>query len=503
MNSRKSGLMLSYGYFILSAVLSIVMSSFVVRTIGKTDYGIYQAISAFVTYLIILEFGTGRIMSRNISLLKKDGSENEEIRKNISTVLVLNCFLMLVMLIAAVLFWLTIDKIYQKTWTPEQIGLAKRLFVFPIISLFLSFFQQMFNGLLLGYENYTFEKKMAIAKLLLRSAILFVVLSINSSIYLYVIVDTSINAAVFVVTVAYILIKMRIPICFNAFDRGILKSILPLCLAMLLQSLVTTTNGTLDKFLISVMMKPEDVAVYAIAMTVFSMFSTIACLPMGLYMPQVAAIMRNGLEGQQLSETLVQPCRLNTLVTGLIAFGFAVAGRQFITILYGQDFLPAWSCATVVIFPSFFNTVNDVVINVLDIMKKRHIRSILLMITTAINFILTILGIYYIGMFGAALATGIATTLQVIMLNYYYQKKLNLNVLYMFKKGFAGIMPCMLISTLLCIPVYLIISNVIVSFFACGGLFLISFTVLCYRFGLNEYEKSYVNNALRKIGRRK
>ena len=54
MKSRRSGLILSYGYFILSAVVSVFLSSFVINTIGKTDYGVYQAISAFMTYLTLL-----------------------------------------------------------------------------------------------------------------------------------------------------------------------------------------------------------------------------------------------------------------------------------------------------------------------------------------------------------------------------------------------------------------------------------------------------------------
>lgn len=501
MKSRNTGLVLSYGYFILNTIISIFMSAFVVRMIGKTDYGIYQSVAAFVTYLTILEFGTGRIMSRNLSLLNKDGSDDNDIKKNISTVLILNCALMLVILIVAVLFWLLIDKLYQNSMTPDQIALAKKIFVFPIISLLISFFQQMFNGILLGYENYTFEKLLSIIKLILRSVIIVAVLSINTSIYLYVIVDTSISVLMFLITVGYVLFKMRVPIRFNAFDREIFRIILPLCFAMLLQSLVTTMNGTLDKFLISVMMTPEDVAVYAIAMTIFSMFSTVACLPMGMFMPKVASDMKRGLEGQALTETLIQPCRLNVIITGVIAFGFAVAGKQFISILYGVDFLPAWDCAMVVVFPMFLNTANDVVINVLDILRKRHVRSMILMITTALNFVLTYFGIKYIGMFGAALATGIATLLQVIILNVYYQTKIRINILYLFKKSFSGIIPCMIASAAICIPIYYYVDNAIASFLSCGCAFLVSFALLSYAFGANSYEKEYIRKTIKKIKR--
>lgn len=499
MKSRKSGLILSYGYFALSAVVSIVMSSFVIRTIGKTDYGIYQSVAAFINYLTLLEFGTGRIMSRNISLLKKDGSEETEIRKNISTVLVLNCGLMLLILAGSVCFWLSLDGIYRKSMSPEQIVLAKRIFFFPVLSLGMSFFQQAFNGILIGYENYTLEKTVSIIKLVVRSVLIVGILTVRSSIYLYVVADTAANVIAFLITVLYVFLKLKAPIHLTYFDKRILKSIWPLCFAMLLQGLVTTMNGTLDKFLISIMLTPEDVTVYSIAMTIFSMFSSIACLPMGMYMPAVAKDMRRGLRGQALTETMVQPCRLNTLITGLIVTGFAIVGRQFITILYGKEFLEAWSCAMFVLIPMFLNSANDIVINVLDILNKRHIRSMILMITTALNFVLTIAGIKYIGMIGAAMATGITTLLQVIILNYYYQTKIDINVIYLFKKSFAGLIPSMLAALLVTLPVYLLVQNVFVSFFACGVVFVVVFGILCGFFGTNDLEKKMIKGAVGKM----
>lgn len=499
MKSRKSGLILSYGYFVLSAVVSIFVSSFVIRSIGKTDYGVYQAIAAFINYLTLLEFGTGRIMSRNISLLKKDGSEDLEMKKNISTVIVLNSGLMLLILAGAVCFWLSLGAIYQNSMSPEQIVMAKRLFFFPVASLGISFFQQSFNGILIGYEQYTFEKIVSIIKLVVRTLLLAVILSIRSSIYLYVIIDTAVNLMAFLVTVLYVRLKMKVPVHFGYFDRQILKSILPLCFAMLLQGLVNTMNNTLDKFLIGVMMTPEDVTIYSIAMTVYSMFSTIACLPMGMYMPAVAKDMRNGLRGKELTKTLLRPCRFNILITGLIVTGFAVAGRQFIVILYGEEFLTAWYCAMIVMVPMFLNTANDIVINVLDILKKRHVRSVILMGTTALNLVLTIWGIQHLGMIGASLATGIATLLQVIILNIYYQKKIEIDVLYLFRKGFAGTIPCMLVAVLAAVPVYFLVKNVYLSFFTCGAVFLVVFALGFYFWGADASEKQAAHRLVNKL----
>lgn len=71
MNRRGKGIAISYIYTILNTVIGFFMSAFVLRMLGKTDYGVYQTMTSFLTYLTLFEFGTGTIMTRNISLCKK------------------------------------------------------------------------------------------------------------------------------------------------------------------------------------------------------------------------------------------------------------------------------------------------------------------------------------------------------------------------------------------------------------------------------------------------
>ena len=83
--TRRTGIILSYINTALSTVIGLLMSSFIIQSVGQTDYGIYQTVTAFAHYLVLFEMGTGTIINRNISLCKKDGTEDEAIQRNIST----------------------------------------------------------------------------------------------------------------------------------------------------------------------------------------------------------------------------------------------------------------------------------------------------------------------------------------------------------------------------------------------------------------------------------
>lgn len=497
--ARNAGISLSYIYFVLNTVIGIFMSAFIIRAVGKTDYGVYQSMSAFVSYLVLLEFGTGTIMARNISLCKKDGTDNQDIQKNISTIWSLTVILGIAICVLSFVFWILIDAIYAKSLTPDQIILGKKLFVFAAINLISSFLTQTLNGLILGYEYYTFEKTVSITKLLLRTALLVVLLTLNPSIMLLVTVDTILAVSAFLCSLLFCIIKIKAKFVFHYFDTGIFKLITPLALAMLLQTIVNTANGSVDKFLISVMMTPEDVAVYSVAMSMFTMFSSIATLPVTMFMPQVAQNMKNGLDGKELTKTLVQPCRLNIIITGMIAFGFLSVGRAFIQTLYGTDYSNAWLFAIVVILPMFFNMFNAVVVNVIDVMRKRHVRSLILMITTALNIVLTIIGIKTIGMLGAALATGVSLIGQTILLNIYYQKKIGLRIGLLVKESFKGFVPCILLATIVSFAIQLIIKQTIWQLFIGGVSFVVVFAVSFLTLGANDIEKNKIKQIMSRI----
>lgn len=498
-SNRKIGVTLSYIYFVVSTIVGILMSSFIIRTIGKTDYGVYQSMTAFVSYLMMLEFGTGTVMSRNLSLLKKDGTDDEEIKKNVSTIWTLNSILIFVICCVAVVFYLLIPAVYSESMTAEQIVMGKRLFVFAVFSLLCSFCQQLMNGILIGNELYIFEKVVSLIKIFLRSILVVSLLLIKPSIYYLVSIDLLMSILVLMASYLFIKKKLKYRFSYSCFDKDIFRFITPLCLAMLLQTIVNTANGSIDKFLISVMMTPEDVSIYSVAMTMFTMFSSVATLPVTMFMPQVAQNIKIGLKGKPLAETLINPCRLNVLITGLIAFGFAAIGRQFLIILYGVDFEYAWFCAMIVIIPMFINMSNAVIVNVLDVMNKRHIRSVILMGTTAANIGMTIIGIKLIGMLGAAIATGIALVFQVILLNIYYSKKIGLPIMYLFRNAFRGLLISLIASCLAAYIVASFIQNVYLQF-AIGGFSYVSiFAIAYYMFGANKYERDMIRRINRKL----
>lgn len=488
LKNKKTGLVLSYTNTFLSMVCGLFLSSFLLRQLGDTNYGIYQTMSSFANYLVLLEFGTGTVLSRNLVACRVRGESQLQAEKNISTIWTITGALSVVILAVSVLFYFLIPTIYSNTLDATQIALSKNIFIFIVVFLLSSFAAQTLNGLALAHEHYTFSSIVSIIKLLLRTVLLIALISKFKQSIIIAIVDAVIGVLIAIASYFYCKKAFKVNINFKNFDKVILKASLPLCLAIFLQTVVNQSNSIVGKFVLGVMSGPEEVALYSVALYIYSIFSSLATIPVSLYVPQVTKNVISGLEGRELTRTLIQPCRLIVIVSGAVLFGFIACGKPFVKIVYGEDYLLSWAMSIILIIPSFVNMSNAVILNVLDVKNKRIVRSYILMITTALNVLMTILGIKYFGIIAAAAATGIATLLQVIILNIYYQRAIDIKIIYLFRHTYKGIVSYQIIGAILGYFVGQLFGNNYVAFLVAGGTYIIISLGGFLLFGKSEEE---------------
>ena len=313
--------------------------------------------------------------------------------------------------------------------TASQIISAKNIFILISGHLVISFYLQAIKGIALGFEKYSFVSIQNITRILLRTILLIIIIIFFKHSIAIAAIDFFISVILLIFSIFYCKKKLDVTFGKFNFEKTIFKTSLPLCLAIFLQTIVNQANNNVDKFIIGIKMTPADVTLYSVALYIYMIFSSLSTIPISMYAPQVSMDMSRGIQKQELMKKLISPCRLTAMIGGTVLFGFIAAGKPFINLLYGKENQAAWLIAIILMIPEFFNTINGVLINVLNYLNKRIIRSCALIITTISNIILTIFLIDIWGMFGAAVATCVCTIIgQVIIMNIYYMKNLKINI---------------------------------------------------------------------------
>lgn len=478
MKNRSKGIVLSYVNSGLSMICGLFLSSYLLRMLGDTEYGVYQTVSAFANYLVLFEFGTGTVMTRNLSMCFGKKASREEIDKNVSTIWSITNILAIFILIVSVVFYCLIGVIYTKSLTVEQIAYSRKIFVFITFYLVFSFYTQTMNGVVLACEKYTFSSFVSVIKLIVRTLLLTALIFLFKYSIVIAIVDMCLSLIVVCYEYLYCIKKCNIKFTMKYFDKQIFKNALPLCMAIFMQTIVNQANNNVDKFVIGIMLTPELVALYSVGMYVFSSFSSFTTIPISMYAPQIVKNVAGGMRGKELTKTLIEPSRLITLIGGSILFGFVAVGKQFITIVYGKSYIQAYIIAVLVMVPMFINMSNGVIVNVLDAMNKRIYRSNVLLLTTISNIILTVILIKNHGIVGAAFATAICTFVgQIVIMNIYYSKNIGISVMYLFKETYKGMLLYQIVASVVAYFVGQAINNVYLSFVASILLYLLIFGV--------------------------
>ncbi|MBE7015940.1 MAG: hypothetical protein E7417_03870 [Ruminococcaceae bacterium] len=501
MHSRKLGIILSYVNTFINMVSGLFLSMFLLRWLGAAEYGTYQAISSFANYLVLFEFGTGTVMTRNISLCRSQGDE-EAVKRSISTIWGITLILTALILLISFGFYSSIGHIYQKSMTPLQIANGKNIFIFVTVFLVVSFFKQTLFGVLLAYEKYTLHSIISILRNVVRVlSLIMLIVHIPTGLCI-AIVDAVIGIVIFLALYVYCKKALKISFSVKNFDFSVLKGALPLCLAIFIQTIVNQANNNVDKFIIGVRLSPEMVSLYSIALFVFNVFSSITTIPISMYGPQIIKAVGEKTDRRSLAEMMIAPSRIVVLMGGSIVFGFVAAGRQFVEIAYGSDYTLAWIIGVILMTPKLFNMANEVVINVLHAENKLAVRSSILVIMTLVNIALTFWWIELWGLIGATFATAVSIILGlVVAINIYYSKYLKIPVLFMLRNTFRGILPCQILAAACGFVAGYFVENVYVSFVAAVFVYMVIFCTAYLVFGATDDEKKMVKKVTAFFGK--
>jgi len=265
--------------------------------------------------------------------------------------------------------------------------------------------------------------------------------------------------------------KAGLRLSFGKIDPAIARAAVPLAAAVFLQAIVNQAYHNVDKFLIGVMLDPESVAVYSVGLYIFGVFSSLTTVTISMYGPE---IVQKHTKREELLPHLVRPCRLTAVVGGMVLFGFLAAGRQFISVLYGAAYAQSWPIALLLMGSMYPNAVNGVLVNVLDAENKRMGRSLILLLTTAMNVVLTVFWLRQWGIVGAVLATTVSTIVgQVVLGNWYYHKALGISLEKLYVQTFRGVLLWLTLGGVVGLGIGLAMGESFLSMLVSGGVFLL------------------------------
>jgi O-antigen/teichoic acid export membrane protein len=497
LKSKKLGMIVSYIMILANSLSSIILVPFYLRYLGVEGYGFYQMIYSVASYILVLDFGISTTMVRFITeyRVKKDEKGARNFAGHCAVIVAILSTLIAIIGIVVSFF---IGDIYG-TLTPDKVVLGQKMFRLMIIVLVMTVVEHYFEGIAMAHELFSVAKIIGTFKILLKFVLVVLFLRGQLGVLSLVYVDIISFAVSLAFYFFYDFFVIKFKVRLYCFDKKILTSLSSFMLAIMLQSIVAYLNNTVDKTILGIMLGETASGIYGLAMVFITVFNMLPTSTLTIFLPKATKMVVEGNDMTQQTEVAIKLGRYQMILCGGMLSAFFVVGRDFITLWAKTNVSEIWWTALLIMLPNAIPLIQNYCLNVLDAMKKRLFRSLVLLGLSSANIILTVFMIKWWGILGAAIATAIVYVIgHGIVMNIYYHKKIGLQIPRMWKGILHRLLLCVLLTTIVTVPLMLYKTVTIWSFIAKCLIWIIAYAICLWVIGLNKAEKSSIKTMLKR-----
>lgn len=501
--NRKTGVVLSYVLMAVEIVSTLLFTPFLLRTLGRSEYGIYQLIMSVTAYLALLDLGVGSSVIRYMAKYRADNDKMSQ-RKFLGVTTIYYLFISVAVILLGLVLRHFLPLFFKKGLTSEEIVLARKLFSVTMLTTAVSLGTSGFSNAVIAYERFSVSKGTPIVLTIVKIFASVIALKLGFSSFGVVVVNLVITILTRAVYVVFVLFKLKIIPMFTGIKMTFVKEIISYSLFILLQLVASNINALSDQVLLASFASGASViiAIYGVGAQVLQYFKTIGSHFTSVLMPGLVRLVQSGANSKDYEKEMIRISRIIFMALAFVWTTFAVFGKDFILLWAGEDYSQAYYVALVLMFPTTFSYAEGVGYQILQAMAKHKLPAIVQVVSALLNIVLTIFLIKWKPLVGAVIGSFIALFVcELVVMNLMYKKQIGISLLNYFSGMLKGTLPCLLISALVgyLVSTLNLISLGWIGFVVNCGVMTVVYGVCMLLFGMNNYEKQLLFKPLKKV----
>ena len=495
----KIGALLSYVVLALQNLVGLVYTPFMLRMMGKSEYGLYSIAASIVAYLTILDLGFGNAIVRYTAKYRAEGKQEEQYRM-FGMFFLLYCGIGIITFIAGGVLYLNAEKIFDSSMTAVELLRTKWILVLMVVNLAISFPFSLFGSIITAYEQFVFQKVVAIVRIVLNTATMVVLLTMGYRAVAMVVVATIFNVVTLGMNFWYCRHYLKIKLKFGKFQWGFLKEVSIYSFWIFLNVIMDRIYWSTGQFVLGAYVGTAVVAVYAVAIQLQHMYMSFSTAISGVFLPKVTAMTVMDSDGKAISDLFIKTGRIQYCIMALVLTGFFLFGRQFIRLWAGEGYDDAYTIALLFFFPLTIPLCQNLGITILQARNQMKFRSLLYLGISLVSLGAQIPLAKYYGGVGCAIAVAGALTLgQIIIMNVYYQARQKINIV----RFWLEIFKMSIVPAFMTVVTYHILQlfalDTVVKLVAGIALYLLVYLPLFFVLSMNSFERDLVLRPIRKV----
>lgn len=266
-----------------------------------------------------------------------------------------------------------------------------------------------------------------------------------------VMLDTIVNILEILLQMWYAFFKLKVRVHLHEFSKGVLVPIFSYSFFVFLISITDQINWKVDTTILGIMKGTAAVTLYSVAGQLITLYRTFCRRISGIFLPRVVKMVAKGADNHELTSVMIQVGRLQFMIIGLTWLGFAMIGKDFISVWMGTSYIEAYYLFLIISIPLIVPLCQSIGINILEAKNMNQFRAVTYLLIALSNIVISCVLVHFCGVAGAAMGTAIALILgETIAINWYYSKKVHLEIGRYFKEVFGAILPAQILAAVIC-----------------------------------------------------
>lgn len=496
----KIGAILSYVVIALNMIIGVAYTPILTSSLGQSEYGLYSIVSSVISYLTILDFGFGNaIIIYTAKYKAKNEKENEQ--KLHGMFFIIYTIIGVIAALVGVFLTLNVNLLFENTMTEQELSTASTLMKILTLNLAITFPLSIFSSIITAYEKFIFAKVINIIRIILNPLIMIVLLHFGYKSVALVTVITILNIATLISNFLYCKLKLKIKFKFEKINIPLLKEISAFSFFIFLNSIMDKINWSLDQFILGAVSGTVSAAIYAVGVQLINMYMSFSTAISNVLLPKVTQMQANEATDKEFTDIFIKTGRIQFLIIGLITTGFIIFGKEFIEIMWvGKEYTLSYYITCILMIALSIPLIQNVGISILQVKNQYKYRTIMLLIISIFNVIISIPLAKLFGGIGSACATAFSLLFgQGLLLNIYYHKKVKLDMIEFWREIFKMSIPIILL--------FILAFGLNITFEPTraidivGQIFLytVLYCMIVWKFSTNKYEKEMILKPIKRI----
>lgn len=489
MSQLKKGAILSYVTIFLTNIVGLALTPFIIRSLGQSEYGLYILLGSLVGYISLLDFGLANTIVRFVAKYRANNDKIGE-QNFLATILLIYVGISILVVSTGCIFYYNLESIFEKSLNSEELEKAKILMLLLIFNMTIVLPGGTFAGICTGYEKFVFPRFVNIIRYIIRSLIVVAALLYGGRAIAIVAIDTILNLVIIVVNMYYVFYVLKVKIKLQKIDKPLVKNIFSYSMWIFVFAMIGELFWKSGQMILGITISTEAVAIFAVAITLSGYFGAFAGAINSVFLPRATKMIEDKVSREELTSFFIKIGRILTFLLMFVWSGFILYGKLFIILWVGESYIDAYLITCIIMTAYILPLVQNFANSLIEATGRFKFKAKVYFVTISVGILLGGLLSPYYGYWAIAYSYSAFWILSQIIMNWYFDTKLDLDILYFFKETFGKLLISLIIS--LCI-------GYLTDMFIAGnnwGNFIIKITIyslvyisLLYFFVLNTSEK--------------